>query len=271
MPTMRADPIVLLALIVPIAAKAEDTAYRFEETYDRFEDRTTLRLELGDIIKGGNYKVDLTLFRFDKGRLRTKGRVELKFLCDSSDGWRYLRHHPLDLLVDGKRWSFQPTHDGTVGQGYVLEHIWAHLTEAQLADLAAAKSVEGRLGINEFALSRDQLAAIREFAALLDDPKRPVPAPPAARPGVEAPMTGRGVMRKNRTRRAPAANPAATRAGAESDTGARATTLYRQGQALEKSNPTAALGYYRDLLEQYPDAPEATKAKARVKALVGVK
>jgi hypothetical protein len=242
MPTMRAAPIVLLALIVPTAAAAEDTANHFEETYDRFKDTTTLRLGLGVIIKGEDYKVDMNLFRFDKGRERTKGQVGLNILCDSSDGWRYLSHHPLNLLVDGKRWSLQPTLNGTVGRGYVLEHMWVRLSAAQLADLAAAKSVEGKLGIDEFALDRGQLAAIREFAALLDDPKRPVPEPPAARPGVEAPMTGREVMRKSRARRAPAANPAATRAGAEDQAGAKATTLYRQGQALEKSNPTAALG-----------------------------
>ncbi len=51
---------------------------------------------------------------------------------------------------------------------------------------------------------------------------------------------------------------------------ARAASQLRLGQNLEKSGKTsAALQYYRDLVKDYPDTPQARTAAARIKALGG--
>ena len=52
------------------------------------------------------------------------------------------------------------------------------------------------------------------------------------------------------------------------DSPARAVALFKQAQALEKLGKTdGALGYYRRLVADFPDSPQAKPAAARIKAL----
>jgi len=51
---------------------------------------------------------------------------------------------------------------------------------------------------------------------------------------------------------------------------ARATSLFRSAQNLEKGGKQpGAIGLYRDVLIRYPESPEATESAARLKALGG--
>jgi len=64
---------------------------------------------------------------------------------------------------------------------------------------------------------------------------------------------------------APAVAP---KAKAAADPSAKAASLLRLAQALDKSgNAKGALGYYRQIVADYPDTPQAKTAAARVKAL----
>jgi hypothetical protein len=47
----------------------------------------------------------------------------------------------------------------------------------------------------------------------------------------------------------------------------RIRNLFQQAQALEKINPKAAMQYYRDIRDDYPGTPEASKAKQRLEAM----
>lgn len=171
--------IVTLVFFLSPSVSAEDTP-EFEQTYDKFTDRSTLKLKLGVIISGRDHKAKLEVVQFFDGKLRSKdnNRPHLHFNSDSDDGWVYLEYHPFNLLVDGERMKFEIEHDGTVGKGYVLEHMWADLTASQFKALSSAKTVEGKLGSHEFALKPNQIAAIKEFDALLSDPERPLPETP---------------------------------------------------------------------------------------------
>lgn len=43
--------------------------------------------------------------------------------------------------------------------------------------------------------------------------------------------------------------------------------LLRMAKALEGRNPQGAIGYYRELIDDHPDSPEADEAKGRLEAL----
>lgn len=47
------------------------------------------------------------------------------------------------------------------------------------------------------------------------------------------------------------------------------TTTMRLAKALESTNKTAAIRYYKDVIAKFPKSPEAATAKARIKALGG--
>ena len=63
-------------------------------------------------------------------------------------------------------------------------------------------------------------------------------------------------------------SPAAETTKGASDPTAKAASLLRLGQNLEKTNKaTAALDYYKQIVKLYPDSPSAKTATARIKAL----
>ena len=81
---------------------------------------------------------------------------------------------------------------------------------------------------------------------------RPKSDAPAARPKADEDVAD-----------APAAKPT------KAPVPGKAASLLKQAQALEKSgNARAALGYYRRIVADYPDAPQAKTAAAKVKELV---
>src|SRR5262249_32474054 len=47
----------------------------------------------------------------------------------------------------------------------------------------------------------------------------------------------------------------------------KAAAKLRQAKALEKANPKGAIGYYREVVRDYPDTPEAKTAAERIEAL----
>jgi YHS domain-containing protein len=91
---------------------------------------------------------------------------------------------------------------------------------------------------------------------------RPAPTTKAEPPAVTAPTTNAGPKDEPTAKDEPAPKPAP---GA---TAAKATSLLRFGQTLERSGNTAgALGYYRQLVKDYPDTEQAKAATERIKAL----
>ena len=92
------------------------------------------------------------------------------------------------------------------------------------------------------------------FDGLVDEPKPEPKAKSTSRPVSPAPTA------KEEPKAEPATSPAAD--------AAKAASILRLGQALERSGKTAgALDYYRRVTKEYPDTPQAKTAADRLKAL----
>lgn len=146
---------------------------KIDVLYDKFTDKTTLAINYP-----GGMKIDHTnleigfLFEFSGRSLAQQVRPssKLTLMIDSkSENWEYLQFgHDLDFLVDGERMSIGTLdHDGSVGEGYVLEFMAAHISVSQFLRLANAKTIEGKLSTTEFSLSSDQIETIKDFASRL--------------------------------------------------------------------------------------------------------
>jgi hypothetical protein len=82
----------------------------------------------------------------------------------NSTEWEYMDFHPLVLIVDGKRmsWNENSVHwNGTVQSGYVLENMQLRVTPALFKKIAFAKIVEGKIGLTEFTISYEDREAFR--------------------------------------------------------------------------------------------------------------
>lgn len=149
-----------LALLSP-----SDVTYKF----DRFRDTTSVVLTTNV-----TEALRLQLLYAYAGQTPPRKIADLVALFSAtSKSWQYLNYSSLILLVDGKPMELPTDHDGTVGSGYVLEQISAPLTAKQVKALAVARVVEGRLGITEFKLSDEQLAAVRAY---VDSLTKPIPS-----------------------------------------------------------------------------------------------
>jgi len=158
--------------------------FEISQKYDKFRNDTTLHLDLGVVWRNEKNKLELDVYQdFDgEGRTEPDGVPRLQFTNFGDAGWRYLRLHPINFLVDGKRLSYQPEHHGVVKTGYVMEHMWVDPTKQEFLDIIYAKSVEIKVGLDEFQLGDSHLNALKDFASLIKNPDRIVHPPYAACP-----------------------------------------------------------------------------------------
>jgi hypothetical protein len=142
------------------------------ETYDEFNNRTHLKLELGVVWSDSKNKLELNVFQsFDgKGRSNPIGLPGLMFVNTGNDGWRYLKHHPIIFLADGDRQEYEPKHDGDVERGYVLEYMWVHPSKDQFQELITAKDLRVRIGLDQFKLNASHSNAMKDFAFRVANP-----------------------------------------------------------------------------------------------------
>jgi hypothetical protein len=130
--------------------------------FDRFRNYTTASLSNIPLGKGLN----LAAYYLMPGN--TPGRPErvIFMLTSSSDDWRYLRCHSIDLLVDGIPYSVGRTdHDGRVGTGYVLEFITFSVPTDEFLRMAVATRVEGKVCNTEFALLPSDMIGMVDLAS----------------------------------------------------------------------------------------------------------
>jgi hypothetical protein len=154
--------------------KVHTHPHKLSIKYDEIRDRGSFKVELGTIIASplDELSVDLSIHQFFSGRERKPigraGKVSLYF-DSKSKTWEFLKFHSLTLLVNGsKRLSPESDpHKGDVELGYVTEYLWYDISVPDLLVLANAESIEGEIGVRKFQLSKDQLEAIRDYAARL--------------------------------------------------------------------------------------------------------
>ena len=187
-------PLIVAALSLIGPAQADDAPavgphnYKIKQEYDRIEDQTTLRLDLGVIWRNAENELELKIAKTFRGKGRSipDGDPRLLFMNDGKKGWRYLEYHPVTFLVDNERIRFEPDHDGRVGDGYVLEFLTPDLSGSQFQALVNAKSVEIRVGIDEVHLDPARMNALRDFASYASNPDRLLSVPEARRRLAEA-------------------------------------------------------------------------------------
>jgi hypothetical protein len=94
----------------------------------------------------------------------------LRFTKTTGGGrWVFLRDRDIDFLIDGKPFSVgSGRHTGSVDAQWRNETLTADFQRPLLVALAAARSVEVRVGPVEAGLSKDDLSIIRSFTAKVD-------------------------------------------------------------------------------------------------------
>ena len=142
------------------------------EEYDKFRNMTVVKIPSADSRLSHRFKFQFPqfgAFAIYPGK-KPKSRPEsatISFVSQSAD-WGYLKCHHVAMLADGKRISMERTkHDGTVGNGYVIEHIYSTLNWAEVLKLSSAKTVEAKICNTEITLSPQNMVDLKEFARLL--------------------------------------------------------------------------------------------------------
>ncbi len=149
-------------LLFPVRQKYAHNL-KITEKYVRMDDYTTVDLDQMRLEDG--LKLD-AYFLYSGTKFLPPDKVTFTF-SESSETWKYLTYRPLRLLLDDSvRVDLgEVQHDGTVGNGYVLEIMRCQFPVSQLLQIVAAKKVEGQLGLTKFTLKQNQLEALRDLAS----------------------------------------------------------------------------------------------------------
>jgi len=134
-----------------------------EIEYDRFKNKTVVRTDpkktAGTVIQPA-----LVLIGTYDGQTPSRpGECLLGFALRSAS-WAYLRCHSLYCLADGKPVELPPfKHEGSVGRGYVLEHIYIMVPFSFVEQLSKCEKLEFKLCNTEFSLSKYEMEDLKTF------------------------------------------------------------------------------------------------------------
>lgn len=154
---------------IPDAPPPGSHSGAIELKYDRFKGASALTLR-GLKLKGTMMlsDIDVSALMVATGEDISRATTGSFIFSIQNAEWRFLQCHTVRLLADGKPVAvLSDSHDGTVGRGYVLEHITTMIGRASLLQLARANVVEGQICNTEFALSGANQLAIRDFVSRL--------------------------------------------------------------------------------------------------------
>lgn len=146
-----------LVLVIAMLAACAGQVGTVTTEHDRFSGSTTAKLEGMTVTAGGEF---LALsFAAQDGVLSVS-------LLRMGSGWRYLKCHRLDWLIDGEPARIPHTrHDGSVmPTGDVQELVYGAFPQDAAKRMAEALTVEGRLCRDEFKLTTAQVEQVLEFA-----------------------------------------------------------------------------------------------------------
>jgi len=143
---------------------------RFSVKYDRFEDRTYVRV--GPFFVGGTKAYFMRGFELNMYAVLVKDKqprqsIYLIFETQSRD-WKLLKTRELYVLMDGERQTFgEGVRDSDVGGYYVQEQIAYLIPADTFAKMAQAKKSELRIGTIELVLKDEHKEAFRDLLSLL--------------------------------------------------------------------------------------------------------
>jgi hypothetical protein len=115
---------------------------------------------------GLRHEMKFSSFYSYDGTIPTVPTIVMFGFMSNSEDWHYINNTSLNMLIDGKPKDFgSMDRDGTVGRGYVLEHMSIYMPIEDFISIVNAKNVEMRLFSTEMSFSDEQLEALRDFAS----------------------------------------------------------------------------------------------------------
>ena len=168
-----------------------------ERTVDRFSGKTSVFLEEEFGAAKRSSRPSITFLTvLNKDGTAQRMLVSLSFVSDS---WEYLRCSHVSMLIDGKTVDLPEfEHDGTVGRGYVIEHLKAITSTDMARKIAdAQRSVELKVCNDEFVMPRAVVDSAKKFVSLVPAGEAPAPSPPS--PALDLPELERaaGIIQCN--------------------------------------------------------------------------
>jgi hypothetical protein len=165
-PTITPYPTATPDALAGIPARGQfKHTYEITEVFDRFTSKTVVSLapKQAELRRGPN---NISAFFSYVGTTPTVPSSVLLGLVQVADTWEYLRCYSLTWLLDGRNTLNPKTeHTGEVGSGFVVEGIASSVAIDDFLQILRAKKVEGKLCNTEFALSNEQMEALRDFAS----------------------------------------------------------------------------------------------------------
>lgn len=158
--------VVLTSLMLPPAIRAEVRA-----SYDKFTGLYSISSAAPLPRITPQLQVVATFRSYDFENRPFQPTIMLRLTLEGAS-WRFLECHTLYWLADGKRVDLpQPEHDGTVGEGYVIEDLSVSVPSIELLQqLASATKIEYKLCGGVYELTPAELKDLRELYAKLTTP-----------------------------------------------------------------------------------------------------
>jgi hypothetical protein len=155
----------------PIKKQGYFSRARFETSYDKFKDETTVKFKRLPLTGGMRLAMSAEMI-YLMGAFQFKGQkmsepattAYLGFLSESKD-WVFLRDQHLIVLVDGERIDLgDAERDSDIRIGEVKELLVFDVPAETLSKIANGDKVEMQLGSREFKLKDNARAALRDLA-----------------------------------------------------------------------------------------------------------
>jgi len=127
--------------------------------YDRFNDETVLQSSFRKIVDNGRPDFEFIAHYTGKTFSGNPSSIVLSIMIvSSSTEWQYLDCYDTSWLIDGNHITLpKPDHDGSIGDGYVLEYITiGPIKFEDFRRLANSKKIEAKICNDEFVLTADE-------------------------------------------------------------------------------------------------------------------
>jgi hypothetical protein len=167
----HATLLTALTFITALLGAAQERKPEVVVEYNRFDDRTLVRLRPMEIARSPQYLLTFAASFGNLGRTpQVNDDASLHFISFASS-WQYETDRSLILLIDGERLPLRTAfYENEVRSNRAVESMSVQLSYKTLTQIANGKEVVGRLGRTEFELSKPVLEGLRELARRMKSP-----------------------------------------------------------------------------------------------------
>lgn len=131
--------------------------------YDKFEQYWDITTSENAVLRKSDsaLSVNSSALMTCKSKAECSPEVIIQFISVAPD-WTFLKYRRLIFLIDGKRFVYEPSHDGKVISGSkLIEQMFIHMPFSLFKSMAFSNNVEARLGNHELDLSYEQRSTYR--------------------------------------------------------------------------------------------------------------